>query len=186
MMMPIDLKLSILIATMPSRRESYANLWDCLSANGLHYPTVEVISDDSMGYNIGTKRNKLLQQAKGEYIVFIDDDDTISPDYISKILEATTTNPNCIGISGLITTNGTDKRQWHISKDFGSWHESNKVYYRTPNHISPVRRELALQVGFPEIAHGEDYAYSMRLLPLLKSEVVVSGNLYFYNYRNDK
>lgn len=175
------LKLSILIATMPERFEQFIKLYDFI---GDHFVDnkMELIIDNSMEYNIGVKRNNLLSQARGEYIVFIDDDDTISPDYISKILEATKTNPDCIGISGVITFNGSNQKQWHISKDFSAWHERDHVYYRTPNHISPVRRELALQAGFPEIEHGEDYAYSMRLLSLLKTEVKIEGNLYFYNY----
>lgn len=154
---------------------------DCIHSQ-CNDDSVEFAFDNSMDYNIGVKRNRLLSVAHGDYIVFIDDDDTISPDYVQKILKATETNPDCIGISGLITTNGQDKRQWHISKDFGSWYEHANCYYRTPNHISPIRRELALQAGFPEIVHGEDYEYSKRLLPLLKTEVKVEGNIYFYNY----
>lgn len=142
---------------------------------------VELVIDSSTDYNIGVKRNKLLSLATGEYIVFVDDDDHISPKYVEKILEAAT-GEDCIGISGIITTNGADKRQWYISKEFGSWFEKDMVYYRTPNHISPVRRELALQAGFPEIAHGEDFEYSMRLLPLLKTENIVKGNIYHYDF----
>jgi glycosyltransferase involved in cell wall biosynthesis len=172
-------KLSILIATMPSRRLQLAGLIQLL---GRQYTgnEVEIITDPSMQYNIGAKRNKLLQRAIGEYIVFIDDDDLVSPKYISSILNAM--GSDCIGVSGTITTNGRNERQWHISKDYGKWYERNSIYYRTPNHISPVRRELALQAGFPEIAYGEDYEYSIRLLPLLKTENIIKGNLYFYRW----
>lgn len=143
---------------------------------------VEVIVDGEMGYNIGKKRNLLLGRAKGEYIVFVDDDDVVSDNYVEKILQATETGPDCIGISGVIKINGGDERQWHISKDYGCWHENLGVYYRTPNHISPVRRELAFEVGFKERSHGEDLDYSIRLLPMLKTEVKVPGNIYLYDY----
>lgn len=176
------LKLSILIATMPSRKAKFLSL---MARLGRQIDSrVEIISDPSMEYNIGVKRNKLLERAQGEYVVFIDDDDKISSNYIRKILAAIGNGSDCIGISGVITTNGRKQMQWHISKDYGSWHQKDRVYYRTPNHISPVKRELALQVRFPEVRFGEDYDYSMRLLPLLQTETKVQGNIYHYDYNS--
>lgn len=174
-------KLSVLIATMPSRKKQFDSLYK--SIWGQDCKGVEIIFDDSMEYNIGVKRNKLLNWATGDYVVFADDDDHVSKDYISKIIKATEQNSDCIGISGIITTNGTKKRQWHISKEYGSWYTKNKIYYRTPNHISPVKREIALQAMFPETRFGEDAEYSKRILPLLKSETIVKGNIYHYDYR---
>lgn len=176
------IQLSILIATMPVRATKLVNLRAVLDRQLT--PEVEVITDISMNYNIGTKRNKLLEMASGKYIIFCDDDDLIASDYIEKILKACESDCDCIGISGTITTNGVNERQWHISKDFQMWFERGNVYYRTPNHISPVKRELAVQAGFPEISFSEDHEYSMRLLPLLKTETKIPGNLYFYRYES--
>lgn len=181
----MEIKLSILIATMPIRKEKLKNLLSILEPQVLGQP-VEILTDDSMLYNIGVKRNYLLNRAKGEYIVFVDDDDLVSPDYVENILRATETKPDCIGISGTIIFNGHEQKQWHISKSFKGWFEQLGIYYRTPNHISPVRRELALQVMFPPIQFGEDFEYSTNLLPLLKTEVVIPGNLYFYRYDSTK
>ena len=195
--------LSVLIATMPKRHWDLMILLTSLTSQlkditlpeqvpseepslwgpgTVYNPPVEILVDASMDYNIGTKRNKLLERATGKYIVFADDDDEVAPNYLKQLCLATIMDVDCIGISGLITTDGRNQRQWRISKEYGSWYERNGVYYRTPNHISPVKRELALQAGFPEIAFGEDHEYSMRLLPLLKSEVTIPGNLYFYKY----
>ncbi|MFA6087475.1 glycosyltransferase [Mucilaginibacter sp.] len=199
--------LSVLIATMPKRHWYLMVLLTSLTSQlkditlpeqvpskepslwgpGTAYnPPVEILVDASMDYNIGTKRNKLLERATGKYIVFVDDDDEVAPNYLKQICSATLQDADCIGISGLITTDSRNHRQWHISKEYRSWYERNGVYYRTPNHISPVKRELALQAGFPEISFGEDHGYSMRLLPLLKSEVTIPGNLYFYKYISNK
>lgn len=179
-------KLSILIATMPSRQASFNDLMGNLYRQTEYCPEVEILVDANMVYNIGAKRNKLLDKAKGEFIIFADDDDRVSPDYVKEILKAIKTKPDCVGISGHISFNGGNRKQWHISKEYGSWYEERGIYYRTPNHISPVRRELALQAGFPEIAFGEDAEYSRRLLPLLKTETIIPGNLYHYDYRTDK
>lgn len=147
---------------------------------------VEVIVDDSMEYNIGCKRNKLLQKAKGKWVVFIDDDDVVSEDYVNLIIVATRFNPDCIGINGIITTNGKNERKWYISKQYKEWFTHNNIYYRTPNHISPIKRELALQAGFPDIKHGEDAEYSRRVLPLLKNEYIIAEPIYHYKYNNLK
>lgn len=181
----MEIKLSILIATMPVRRLRFVALTGMLKNQCLGLP-VEIISDSSMLYNIGTKRNNLLKSAKGEYITFVDDDDLISPAYVEKILAACEKGADCIGISGCITFNGGNLKKWHISKEYGRWYEKDNVYYRTPNHISPVRRELALKAGFPEIAFGEDAEYSKRLLPMLKTETIIEGNLYHYKYEPKK
>lgn len=174
-------KLSILIPSTRNRQQMTDALTHNILMQGLNQP-IEVLLDWNETNCVGKKRNDLLQRANGEYIVFVDSDDHISPDYIAKILPACS-GVDCIGISGIITTNGANKRQWHISKEYKTWHEANNIYYRTPNHISPVRRDLALQAGFPEISFGEDAEYSRRLLPLLKTENIVIGNIYHYDYR---
>ncbi|ASU34402.1 glycosyltransferase family 2 protein [Mucilaginibacter xinganensis] len=172
---------------MPSRRSDLNNLLKCLQANGDEFPNVQVGINDSMEYNIGTKRNIMLKEALGKYVVFIDDDDEVSPNYVSLILEACKQDPDCIGINGTITTNGHDLRKWFISKEFGKWYTGpDGTYYRTPNHISPVRRELALQAGFPEIAFGEDAEYSKRLMHFLRTESTIIEPIYNYKYISNK
>lgn len=178
--------ISILIATMPSRDRELRRLLNNLRDQCEDVEEVEIIINSRMNINIGEKRNLLLSEAKGKYIVFIDDDDHVSEDYVSLILAACKSESDCIGISGTITTNGKNASQWHISKQYGRWFQSGTIYYRTPNHISPVKRELALQAGFPEIAFGEDAEYSKRLLPLLKTETIIKGNLYHYDYYTQK
>lgn len=180
----MEIILSILIPCMPVHLTELAELRKILDPQLTG--EVEVITDHSMNYNIGVKRNKLLALASGKYIVMIDADDKISTDYVAKILDACKSDCDCIGISGVITTDGRNEMQWHISKDYQDWFERNKVYYRTPNHISPVKRELALKAGFPEISFGEDYHYSMNLLPFLKTEIKVSGNIYHYKFISKK
>lgn len=181
------LTLSILIATLPQRLDQLDKLM--VEVNKQCNPfidQIEIVIDPRVDINIGQKRNSLLQKAKGEYIVFIDDDDHIFPNYIWSIMQACSIGSDCIAISGIITTNGKNERQWHISKEYETWHQVGGIYYRTPNHISPVKRELALQAGFPEIVFGEDAEYSRRLLPLLKTETIIRGNLYHYDFYEKK
>lgn len=188
----MEIKLSILIATTSIRQEIIKPLLAEIERQINKHPDdigkVELIIDNHETNCIGKKRNNLLQQARGEYVVFIDSDDEIHHNYISTILtEIEFKAPDCIGINGIITTNGKNSRKWFISKEYGKWFTGpDGTYYRTPNHISPVRRELALQAGFPEIKFAEDHAYSMALLPLLKSECLISTPLYHYKYDDTK
>lgn len=135
---------------------------------------------------IGVKRQRLLDNSKGEYIVFVDDDDDISDNYVKAILDAVKSKPDCIGIKGIMTTDGLLEKEWEISKDYQHWNEKNGVYYRHTNHISPVKREIALSVGFPAKNHGEDYDYSMGLKGKLKTEVCIEGKIYHYKYVSRK
>lgn len=178
-------KLSVLIPSTESRLEMTNELLRQLHIQCIGNDS-EVLVDWHETNCVGKKRNDLLKRAQGEYIVFVDSDDEVSPNYISQILNACSFNPDCIGINGTITTNGNDERQWFISKEYGKWFTHNGIYFRTPNHISPVRRELALQAGFPEIKFAEDYEYSMRLLPLLKTEYTIGEPLYKYKYVENK
>jgi hypothetical protein len=181
--------LSILIPTLPQRKEMLDSLLENLNKQLYYYQNdVEVIIDNGTGDTIGKKRNLMLQLAKGDFVVFIDDDDDIAHDYLESIIGAIKENPNadCIGMNGIITTDGVQQRKWSISIEHGSWHEKDGVYYRTPNHISPVKREIANMVGFTDKTMGEDYDYSMGILPLLKKETFINKELYHYKYVTTK
>lgn len=183
--------LSILVCTLPKRREMFEQLYGkillqiamCNAVN-----EVELIWDDNAQITTGRKRNYLLDRAKGLFVVFIDDDDEITDDYVDSILKAIKENPDvdCIGLEGYITTNGDKRKEWSISIRHGYWHETDTHYLRTPNHISPVKRKIASHCRFPEISYGEDMEYSKRILPFCKEETYINKSLYHYKYLTDK
>jgi GT2 family glycosyltransferase len=177
----MDKKLSILICSLSSRADKLQRLMTVLQPQV--NDSVEVlIKTDNGEIAIGAKRNLLLEEATGDYIVFVDDDDLVSEDYVKKILEAIESNPDCCGIQGIITFQGQGPRMFIHSLKYKEWFEQNNIYYRCPNHLNPVKREIALQVKFPETNFGEDKDYSTRLFPLLKEERFISGVVYHYLY----
>lgn len=174
-------KLSILICSLASRADKLQRLMNVLQPQ--INETVELlIKTDNGEMPIGKKRNILLEEATGTYIAFVDDDDLVSEDYVKKILEAIESSPDCIGIQGIITFQGQSPRMFIHSLKYKEWFEQNNVYYRCPNHLNPVKRDIALQVKFPETNFGEDKDYSTRLLPFLKEERFISGVVYHYLY----
>lgn len=186
------MKLSILICTLPERHDMFKLLLKHINRqlNGLEdfWKEVEVLHDANPSITTGAKRNKLINEAEGNFIVFIDDDDWVSDDYVYRIIKAIYSKPDadCIGMEGWITENGANKKDWKISKEFGSWYEKDNVYYRTPNHISPVKRNIAVRCGFPDKSFGEDYEYSQRILPHLKNEAYIPHQLYHYRFISNK
>jgi glycosyltransferase involved in cell wall biosynthesis len=186
--------LSICVCSFSKRREMCNNLCNIIMSQihnvnkkyGFEVATLYTHLNDTM--SIGAKRHGLVQSSNDKFIVFIDDDDMISDDYVELIIDAIIENPNsdCIGMKGIITFDGGNEKKWEISKEFGKWFEANNVYYRTPNHISPIRTSIAKSVGFPDIRDGEDYQYSMGVLPLLQNEVKIDKEIYHYQYITNK
>jgi len=177
--------LSILICALESRFLLLTNLLDELKTQQTE--DVEIIVEMDRGQlTTGEKRNVLLAKAKGAYICFIDDDDFVANDYLSEVLNALKLSPDAVGFEGYITTNGANKIRWKISKDLPyetSFQNSRPIYLRYNNHLSPVKRELALQTGFKNLTIGEDYDYATRLRPLIKTEVYIPKELYYYHYK---
>jgi len=90
--------------------QTYRNLEILVSDNGSHDATAEVVQsfgDDRIRYhrhseNIGAAGNFnfCIQQARGEYIILLMDDDSIDPDFIECCVDAARSNPH----AGLIRT----------------------------------------------------------------------------------
>jgi hypothetical protein len=187
--------LSILICTLPERLDMYRELWAELDRQIQALPEgtrdlIEIKCDPAPRGMVttGAKRQSLLQRANGLFIIYHDDDDWPAPNYVVRILCCIICNPtvDCIGIEGFITTDGENKKEWSISRHHGSWFEEGNRYYRTPNHISPVKRSIALQAGFPDKTVGEDVDYSNAIFPHLKSDACIEGWIYHYRFKNRK
>jgi len=181
------MKLSVLICSIPQRKEMLnALLLDLENQIDSHHlqNDVEILISSKLNISTGAKRNLLIKESQGDFVVFIDDDDEVFDYYLKEITDCISKHPkiDCIGINGIISFSGENPKKWFISKEYGRWYETNEVYFRTPNHISPVRKSIAEKVEFPDRHHGEDYAYSMGILPLLKYEEKIHKPLYHYKF----
>jgi len=187
--------LSILIPTLKSReflfnelRKSIQDQIDKLAGRD----QVEILSIcDSGEISIGAKRNRLLHLAKGKYIAFVDDDDAVSENYVEKVLRATESDPDVVGmrlthfVNGKLYGNTIHSLQYenwqNIAGPDGIW-----KFFRNPNHLNPVRRELAIEICFPDKSVGEDKDYSMNILRLLKNETMIDDEpIYYYMEQKD-
>ena len=183
-------KLSILICSLEKRKDLLDRLLKILCPQVCKYENeIEVIIETDNGEMIiGKKRNVLIDKAQGEYISFIDDDDTVADDYIKLTMDAIQQSPDVIGIIGVMTKNGRNPKTFIHSLKYDNWFEKDGVYFRMPNHLNPVKKEYAKIAKFPEINHGEDHNYSSKLYDLLKGkkEIFIDSPIYFYDFRESK
>lgn len=190
------MKLSILIPSTNDRNEMLYELLD-----HLHYQLyeenvndeVEIITDiDNGEVSVGLKRQKLIEKAKGEWVVFIDSDDWPSNDYIEEIFLAMKDKPDVINFEGYMTTNGINRENFKISKDLPyitvQDAHGNKEYLRFSNHLSVIKRDIALKIGYKDLRFAEDYDYAKRLKEsgLILTERYIPQSLYHYRYIKDK
>jgi len=139
---------------------------------------------DNREMSIGEKRNKLLQSAKSKYVMFVDDDDHIHLNALDWIFNALKHDPDCVELKGILTTNRVNPKLFIHSIEYNSYFEDNGIYYRPPNHLNPIRREIAQQFKFPENNFGEDTDWAMQIARSgkLKSEGKVPDAWYYYNW----
>lgn len=178
--------LSILICTMPSRKYFLDRLLKTLNKQLNNRVEVLVESDDGE-MKIGHKRNKLLDKSIGKYVCFVDDDDLVSDDYVLRILSGISGNPDCCSLEGIYTVNGENPTLFRHSIRYTKWEtaieQGEVVYYRCPNHLNPIRREIATKVRFNDsMSNGEDKDFSDRIREFLKNESVINDVIYHYLY----
>lgn len=188
------IKLSVLICTVPERVHLYDKLMERFASITPVQRKNEVLfmtdSSAKSVKSVGTKRQYLLEQAVGKWIVFFDDDDWPEDHYITSILDAIDNNPDidCLGIRGYMTTDGGGRKTWchrlgYEIKGNGLFPtESGYDYMRPIIHFNPVLRELALKAGFLDMRYGEDMDYANRLNRFLKKEYFIDKDLFHYRF----
>ena len=183
--------LSILIPTMESRLPMYGQLREelarqCAAPGAGTAVEVLGLSDDGTE-PVGSKRNELMQMAKGLFLVCVDDDDGVSPDYVQTVLAAIRENPaaDCVSFAGEITFRGRHPRKLVHSIRYTDWYECRGEYVRPPCHITPIRREIARRYEFLDVDYSEDMDWALRISRdgALRREVLVDKVLYHYYSR---
>lgn len=188
------MKLSILICTIPERAEKFAILHEHMKEQIRHYglqKEVEVLNDQRprKELSVGAKRQSLLERAKGDFVVFIDDDDMVPFEYSKRITDAISADIDCIGFK--IMCYGTDPKGKPelaaASNKYPAWADNvdGYRYVRMIYHKTPHRREHALAIGYRDMRFAEDADYSKRLKDsgLLVNEVFIPEVMYEYRFK---
>lgn len=175
------LTLSVLVCHVPERS---AQLERMLVGLGTH-ERAEILVDGEQYASIGAKRNALLARAAGAYVCYVDDDDVVDDNYLVELVGACErSRPDCVGIVGVILHGYQCPRKFVHSITCAGWYTNtgDLAYYRTPNHLNPIRVDIVREVGGfnPRSSFGEDIEFSRIVRPYLKREVLVRKPLYYY------
>jgi len=179
-------KLSILIPSLSTRTHYLTSLLSVLNQQMTEEVEILILIDNGVK-NIGKKRNELLKQSQGEYIVFIDDDDSVAYSFVDDVLEATKTGVDYISYGQCFHNVQTKEKKDVISHIGAKWENLPELAVRGVMHVCPTRRELALQVKFPEAQqYGEDVVWGKEMDKVCKTEYLINKMLYYYEWRRIK
>lgn len=187
------MKLSILIPHVRRHYSFYSKLWVELVRQILPYAgMIEMLNDDHEYDQIGTKRNRLLEKATGDYVAFFDADDRPSNNYIMSIMSGIEKDVDCCSLKGIITTNGQEPHYFEHSIRYNEYKTNETAdykagsvrYERYPNHLNTIRSSIAKRFKFPETNFGEDtdWATQIKKSGLLKTEHYIPDVIYNYDY----
>jgi hypothetical protein len=180
--MESDIILTILICTIQAREKKLRRLLDILIPQIDSSVSLVMNADDNM--TVGEKRNRLVGGAAGKYVCFVDDDDLVSNDYVKKITDAIKSGyPDCVGIQGIMLTNSNCPRRFFHTIEVNNWYTNGSEYYRAPNHLNPIKKEIVQKVQFNSFkSFWEDLEFSSSIKHLLKTEVMIDDPVYYYLY----
>ena len=179
--------LSILIPTVVGRENQFERLFYSIKGQ----LSDDICSDveirwekDNKEMTVGKKRDILYQKAKGLYSFMPDDDDSVAPDFIKKVLSAIGHNRDCVTYFEDVDIDGIKSKSNH-SIAYTKWHDNPLFpegfkYARTPYFKDVIKTEIAQSVRVPELRWNEDEQWANALHPHLKTEYHIDEFMYFY------
>jgi Glycosyl transferase family 2 len=177
-----DLSWQLLIATIPHRHEKLCALLAELDRQW--QPGFGVlVYRDNLEHEVGTKRQALLEAATATYVSFMDDDDDVSPYFVSRIMGALPEQPDYVGFVVVYWEDGEPMWRSEHSLRYPGWHQWPEKIVRDISHLNPIRRELALQGHFSgDKGEDFDWAEQIRQSGALHDEVWLPETMYNYRF----
>lgn len=158
---------SILIPTIPGRDAGLTRLVESIREKvdriSPHLRIQLCISFDNKESSIGVKRQSLLDEAKGKYLSFIDDDDEITDAYIEDLSEMIRGGYHTMRLRGQMSQyTFVHSTEMTMSSPMATM-DDPPVFQRPPNHLNPMIADAAKLVPFKNAVHGEDLDWTLGL-----------------------
>lgn len=182
------MKFSILIPTVVTRDAEFKRLIGILEPQVVKYAgDIEVVCYwNNFEHDLGLIRQRMLETAGGEYVAFIDDDDTVTEDYCDSIFPLLD-GVDHIGFKIKFTENGRQQKPVIHSKEKsgGRYYDDSTGFYRPCSAKDPIRKEIALQGHYDDGDYargiGEEDVWIPRATDLIQTEHFIDKVIYNYN-----
>jgi hypothetical protein len=176
--------LTVLIATLGQRRGLLGRLlFGLMPQVDAAAGRVKVLAYwDNGETDLAVKRQALVEAAGTDYVCHVDDDDTVTNDYVESILGALESWPDIVGLHMMVHRDGEPLKVAELSTKFTGWYEEPDRFCRDITHENPIRTSLARSVDFRDKATGdpEDAPWAAKLRGRITSEVTIERVLYHY------
>ena len=183
-------KLSILIATIEERKKQFDVLLSNVLQQCSEFKGVEVVwqqfirYDHAGGTTVGENRQWLIDNSRGRYVLFCDDDDELTADAIKKIHPYLNESVDVICPKVLSYIDGVkyiiDQSIYYESEQL----HSNGDIKRFPSVYAVWNRECLNRSKFPALNNGEDFIFTKECNP--KTEIKINDILSVYNFSSEK
>jgi len=156
--------ISFLIPTIAGREKSLVRLTDSIHEKMTRLaPNLSYSIDlafDNREMSVGMKRQKLIQESKGKYSTFIDDDDDITDEYIEDMYRMIEGSYPVMRLRGRIDPYTFTHS---LENTLDSPMAQNEVFMRPPNHLNPMMTDVAKLVHYKDAIRGEDLDWTIRM-----------------------
>ena len=185
-------------------KQDYSDIELLVSDNGLNGTKVRQIVDEwysrpyrfrqnSVTVNVADHYNQLIQEANGRYFVTLDDDDTISPNFISELVGILEDNPHvaiAMGQQQVVDASGRFLQQSSVDvPDFLTCEEFVRSWtkYGFANYTTFLTRTKDIRAcgGFPDYPRGYHIEDAVILKLCLGRSIAFSKRCTFYLCRSD-
>lgn len=176
---------SVLVATLSSRQEKFLGLLDVLLPQAEADGRVEVVALQNDGErSLAEYRQVLLEDARGDYVSYADDDDTVEADFVPAVTAAMEGWPDFIAFWHAYYVSGMrEPRPVVTGIGHDGWHDTAGAMIRGVTHINPVRSVIARHADFRRPSEGqEDWSYVSQVGPLLRTQAEIPRVLYHYRH----
>lgn len=141
-------------------------------------------------HTIGYIRQKMNDDAKGEYISHIDDDDIVPHDFCKTIMPLLD-GVDYIGFNVELRNNDKLLKPVFHSLKYNEWKEDETGFYRGVTHLNPLKTEIARKATYLSLKNGEDYNWTVGVHKYMDAERnkgrkftehYINRNMYIYDH----
>ncbi len=148
-------------------------------------PRFRIFHTENRG--LSAARNYGIDQSRGEYLMFVDGDDWVDPEFCSMPYEtATTNNADLVIFQEYIVKNRNIRKNNNATKNISSGTIDNYTAIKCGRNAAwnkLYQRDLFNNIRYPKGRVYEDIATTYKLVHIAKSIYIINDPLYYHVYR---